>query len=560
MSEPRIHESAHFRYERELADVLGPSSAQHEVLTKIEPPSSPDSPGNYRKTARSRRSAMRDRFVSRPRRSRPASRSPPSSPPPPVPLPPPPPPPPADDNSRKARWLNKIQPELLHYGGDWWCLIRFVRSVESACNLMADQFDFTAYRVEMMFSSTPRPDERDAPDEMRLFLEWFGQCGYYIAFSWQLINHYRELLCLIPFSFWELIDNRSLLTNFVSLIQLAHAETAVGRGDKDPGRANVRSTEARRQDLLHTFASYRTAPPRDPQANKLDLSARQRVPLVPTRNLVTTQDHLVANKHLLLKWCAQACGFNTSREVYQPPKRRPLGDEADANPPLDLWRGSEDAPINLSQDSNWTIPTDPDYTNPQRPMKDELGLEMLDPWSSIPSLEVVNPSAPAGPLPEAKQAEPRPPSKKAQKAAEKVAEERKVERAKRALDRAYGSDDPSSSEDADDDAATPPVATGAAFNAKNNQMDVSVQLMYQQGIESLRIKCRKNATSEQVEEHLLLNGSLRDHTFFATYCSILANTNRGHTNRSRPSGVVRNRLSKQWDDLQSFFSRWARTL
>lgn len=389
-----------------------------------------------------------------------------------------------------ARRIRPQAPESLSLGGDWWSLVRFVREVEAACT-MPSQFDFDEYRIHMFFTHHPRPTTSDMP-ELRRFLEWFGQIGYYIVWCWQRINWEREQRHgMSSYSLWEIIDNRALLTNFVAMIQLHFTGSADDRGVKDPGRAGVRGREKQKQGVLNAFTCSWFTPTRDEQVIAQDAtkSSTRHVGLAPRRTFTPLEERIAA-KHLLLKWCAQASGVNTTTAPYRIPEER-TDNEVQA-----------------------TKRVKQEMSDPN----DEIGIPAPLLRNIIPRNSLVKAAAP-GLLP----------------VSQHVYPDIRAARVAR-------------------DAARPPTA--GLVEQSFAQMDVQVQQMYRQGIENLR-SFSSSFSSEDVEIKLLTQSSIRDQVFFAEYCSILNAQYRVHTHRSRLSGVVRNRLSKDWTDLQVYFRRWA---
>lgn len=385
-------------------------------------------------------------------------------------------PPPLTSSEQSLRlqdWFGVVAPESVHgYGGEWWSLRRFVKEVGAACGIPITQFDFDAHRIYTYFTPDRRPTaERD--DATYRFLEWFGQVGFYIVWCWQRINLHRET----PFTLWQLMDNRSLLTHFVALIQLTYTASVDDRGLKDPGRAGVRAREKQKQQILDALSRYTTAPPRDRQMDNEDAEPKHinKFP-VPPRPPLTEEERFAARRHLLLKWCAQASGVNTTSAPYK----------------------LKEDKVKVRKGQMRTI------------VKTEQGL---------PEMQV---------LPIAQRATTHPPL----------------------LDKVQ-------------EMADLADATRANRNSRVDiftvrDMDINVQQTYQRSLETLHEMSGLGGMDVlQIERRLVAEGSLRVQVFFAAYCSILGAQWRQHNHRSRLSGVVRHKLSKEWDSLSVFFSSWA---
>lgn len=416
------------------------------------------------------------------------------------------------DKEKLDEWLKSIPPEKCSYGGDWFSMLRFVRMLEDVCAIPISQFDFDSWRIYTYSTPARRPNEGP---ELRRMLEWFGQLGYYIVWSWQRINYERPR---DPFTLWELIDNTSTLTNFVALIQLVYTSSADDRGLKDSGRANARSRELQRREKILTLASYPSHPQRDeaierqielqsaPDSNDtLETGLRvlnNALPPPPRRDLTSTEQ-LVANKHLLLKWCAQACGVNTTTQPYRIEEEK-----------LYVEREIEDK-------------------------KDSLGVKLEDP---VPTMEV---------LPQFRRR-----SVDYTAVSLPLADTLREADWKRANP---GREPPDPKTVVNPPNRLAPVSSTPTTNLLEQSlaaMDVNVKQMFRQGVENLR-QMSNGSTSEQIEYRLLIQGTLCDHIFFAQYCSILSAGYRGYSHRSRLPGIVRNKLSTEWDDLTIYFKRWA---
>lgn len=396
--------------------------------------------------------------------------------------------PPAPAHQYVSPLTQHIQPESLSLGGEWWSLVRFVREIEAACAL-PHQFDFDSYRLHMF---PLRPEEGS---ELRRFLEMFGQIGFYVVWCWQRINFERRR-GRGKYTLWQLIDNRSLLTNFVAMIQLHFTGSADDRGVKDPGRAGVRGREQQKKDILLSFLCATSTPTRDEQVLEAMYGqddVRKLVHLPPRRPLTELEDRINA-KHLLLKWCAQASGVNTTTAPYRLPEEKT---EAEAQ-----------KTFHIKQEN--------------RNRADEIGV----PTALLVDVIPISSRPPASGL--------LPVSQYAAKGRGDVREDRAAR-----------------------DALKP--STIGLVELSFAQMDVNCAQMYRQCIENLRSfssPC-SSAASEDIERRLLTRSSLLDQIFFAEYCAILNAQFRVHTHRSRLSGVVRNRVSRQWTDLQQYFQRWA---
>lgn len=403
--------------------------------------------------------------------------------------PPSPPPPPLPHPAWVARRLRPLPPESLSLGGDWWSLVRFVREIEAACT-MPNQFDFDSYRTEQL----TRPTTSQMP-ELRRFLEYFGQIGFYVVWCWQRVCWEREQKGLSPYSLWQIIDNRSLLTQFVAMIQLHFTGSADDRGVKDPGRAGVRAREKQKLEVLLAFLRAPSDPPRDEQVIAQDASLQKDAarPVVPPRRAMEPLEERIAAKHLLVKWCAQACGVNTATAPYRLPEERSDA-EVQHHKRIKHERSEPNDEVGV----------------PEPLLRDILNNSNVRAGPAAPGLLPVS----------------------------RHVRERDIRAARVARD------------------AARPRTVGLVEQALA-QMDVNVLQMYRQGIENLRSFSTSSSSSEDLERNLLTQSTLRDQVFFAEYCSILNAQFRGHTHRSRLSGVVRNRLSKEWVDLQAYFQRWA---
>lgn len=430
-------------------------------------------------------------------------------------------PPPAPPRQKRVYSTQDILSHV-YFGGDGISMKRFVRAIEKRTNLPADQFNFPAYwlyTVQIGQHRVFRPTEQEDPAEMRRFLEWFQQIGYHVVFSWQCINHHRENVQRAPFTLWQIIDNSPARTRFLQLIQLSYVASIADRGVKDGGRDNVKRAELQKQNALQWFRQQ-TVLVRDDDYDQQD--SRARVPAASALNLppddkippppYTEAERLFANKHLLMKWCAQACNITTTTASYRSLEegRKIVRFQQQlaisqhnlvvARPPSPIWEQDDDGVMRPSMVSE--LPDSLYYAAELMPVKAELDLP-----PDMPFLPPV--FAPQQQQPQ-----------------------------------------------------SAPAAVNtiiAAIEQSIDTMDANVQENYATAIEFLRSKYPNMwATTAQVERRLLLEGTLRDQIYFARYVSIIANIDRGLLFRSRLSAIVGDKLGKEWQSLEKYFTLWAK--
>lgn len=432
---------------------------------------------------------------------------------------------------RRQKQLYPAEDVISHvfFGGAGISMKRFIRAIEKRTNLPADQFNFPAYwlyTVQIGQHKVFRPTEQEDPAEMRRFLEWFQQIGYHVVFMWQCINHHREVVHLAPFTLWQIIDNSPGRTRFLQLIQLSYTASIADRGVKDGGRDNVKRAEVQKQKVLQWFRQQ-TVLVRDEDYDRQD--SRARVPAASGLNLLpedkippppyTEAERLFANKHLLMKWCAQACNITTTTASYRSldEGRKLVRFEQQ------LTIASHNAPLARPLPPNW----EPVWA------KDDDGT-----WRPSMPLELPNSVYYAAELMPIKGELDLPP-------------------AMDFLPRAF-QPNPAVQQPAQPMAAAS-QAVIAAIEQSIDTMDAGVQECYDTAIEFVRSKYPNMwATTAQVERRLLLEGSLRDQIYFSRYVSIIANIDRGLLYRSRLTAIMGDKLGKEWQSLEKYFTLWAK--
>lgn len=324
-----------------------------------------------------------------------------------------------------------------------------------------------------------------------MYLEWWGQIGYFVVWVWQRINHHRGS-GRRRLTFWEIMDDRKLETDFVELIELVFSGAKILRGIKDPGRQAMRIRENKVWELLNRFTAidYGHA---DEEIKRQD--THRELPYdalmypIPQFKDRSEQAQMGAWKHLLMKWCAQAMHLPTTDRAYFAPTDDEKDDDKDIRADTD----------NLGLNASAFRDVVPGRGPPNRPSLLAQAADQATQAAAAPALgsQVIDGSRPS-----------------------------------------------SSTKFAD------------AIDVSLAKMDGSVLLSYQRGLVALHNYSSAESSVDRIETRMLLNSTLMDKVFFAWFVSLLYFSSRENAMQSRLSGVVHDKTSKEWHDLQDYFRQW----